>query len=524
MISPRVIEAFLAKKPEPIFPVRGKNPEWLLDVIKRTTGHPFQPKTPWTGSDKDQRQLEAITLAIVKKRILLYYGMRVGKTRISLDWMEHLIRCGWMRRALVVPHAPVGIDEWEIQTPVHSNLEGRFIRSGPGAQEQLCDALESDCNFIAIAPPTLQQLFTEKRMSRGKNPRPKLYLDRSTVDLMKGAFDGFVRDEIHGDMWDTSLRHAISVALGHQAEWRLGLTGTPFGRDPFGLWGQSYIIDGGETLGKNFYFFQQAFGKQQYNHFNRTNTEYVFDPKKFDALRAKLNHMVLECALEEIQDVDVIHSVIKLKMSRQQESAYRELIDDMIKDEGEGAKKRENIFVRLRQVSSGFRPFNDEDGEQRVVEFPDAAKFDFVADLLSDLDPKIKVMIVHEFIPTGRRLVKLCEKAKVKHVWMWGGAKDRMAIRNAFQEGDTQVLIVNQAGGTGTNFSAADYVCVVESPVAVIARQQIMARPMARERPLVVDDLVCSPTEERILSYHKEGRDLMAQFKAGRSLARELSL
>lgn len=524
MISPRAIEAYFAKQPEPIFPVRGKDPEWLLDVIKKTTKCDFRPKRAWTGSDRDVRQLEAITLSIVKKRLLLYYAPRTGKTRISLDWIQHLRRCDWVRRALVVPHAPVGLDEWEIQTPVESDLQGIFIRSGPRAGLQLCDALESDCDFVCVAPSTLQTLFSEKRLNR--RGVPKLYVAKEALAEMAGFYDAFVCDEIHGAMWQASLRHEIVVGLAHHADWRLGLTGTPFGRDPFGLWGQSYIIDGGATLGRTYYFFEQAFGREVYNHFTPTKTSLEFNPKMMEALQARMAHMTLACSLEEIQDVEVIASVVKLKMSRQQEKAYKQLIDDMVRAQQEDTKKVTSIFVRLRQVSSGFQPFNDEDGEQKVIEFADAPKYEWLSDLLANLGSTgVKVVVFHEFVATGQRLKKLCEKLKISHDWLWGGTKDKMTTRMGFQEGDTQVLIANwQTGGTAVNLSAADYMCVFESPTGVIARTQMMARPMARSRPLLVDDLVCSPVEEKILTFHEQGKELMDQFRGGGNLAKELAL
>jgi hypothetical protein len=525
MISPEVIKSFLDKKPEPIFPVRGKSPEWLLDVIKRTTGVEFSSKLPWTGSDRDQRQLEAITLAIIKKQLLLYYGMRTGKTRISLDWIQHLRRCGWIKRAFVVPHAPAGLDEWEIQTPKHSDLRGFFIRSGADSAIRLADAVESDCEMIVAAPSTLQQIFSVKRANR--KGKPTLYADNSTLKLMTGCYQAFVCDEIHGAMWPSSLRHDIMVALAHHADWRLGLTGTPFGRDPFGMWGQAYIVDGGQTLGRTFYFFEQAFGVEKYNHFSRTKKEWLFNPKMMKTLRVKMEHLTLACPLEEIQDVQVLSSTIQLQLSKPQQNAYQELIREMIAAQQEPDERRrvENIFVRLRQVSSGFRPFRDDDGEARIVEFADATKYEWLHDFLSNLDPDTKVLLFHEFVPTGRRLVRLCEKLKLPHGWLWGGAKDKLATRLNFQRGKTQVLIANHGtGGTGIDLSAADYMCVVESPTSVIAREQMLARPLARTRPLIVDDLVCSPVEEKILSFHREGKELMNSFRGAQDFARSLAI
>lgn len=525
MISPQALQSFLARPAPSTLGVRGKSREWLLDLIRRATGVPLNPKTPWTGSDRDQRQLEAIAFALVEKQVLLHYAPRTGKTRISLDWFQHLRSMGQMRKGLAIAHAPIGVDEWEDQAPRHSNLRVACVRSGPCAGSDFLSAIQNpEVDVVIIAPPTLQSLFSEKRLSRKK--RMRLYPDKVALREATQFFDAIAVDEIHGAMRPESLRHQIIAGLAEYPEWRLGLTGTPLGRNPFGLWGQTYIIDRGKSLTTSYFFFEAAFGVRKYNHFSRSNMEYVFDKKKMPILQEKLRHMTLTCTLEEIQDVQVIPSVVKLHMTPQQRAAYRELIDEIIASEREGEPRRvENIFVRLRQVSSGYRPFTDEDGNERLVEFPNPAKQIWLEDLLANLDPGTKVLVFHEFVNTGERLERLCAKLKVKHARLWGGTKDRRAIVGGFQQGRTQVLVANHgAGGTGIDLSAADYLCVYESPVAVIARQQMLMRPMARSRPLLLDDLVCSPVEERILKFHEEGKNLLDLFTRPRELARQLSL
>ena len=209
----------------------------------------------------------------------------------------------------------------------------------------------------------------------------------------------------------------------------------------------------------------------------------------------------------------MVANQLVLSMSKQQKKAYNELIDDMVKVEGD-IKKKENIFVRLRQVSSGFRPFIDDDGEARIVEFPDAAKFTWLEDFLSD-PPDMKIVFFHEFIATGRRISRILERKKLKYRWLWGGSKDKKGDIHEFQYGKAQFLVANAAtGGVGTDMSAAEYMCIVESPTSVIIRQQMLARPLARgSRPLILDDMVCSQVEKRILDFHTQGKELMDAFR-----------
>jgi hypothetical protein len=39
---------------------------------------------------------------------------------------------------------------------------------------------------------------------------------------------------------------------------------------------------------------------------------------------------------------------------------------------------------------------------------------------------------------------------------------------------------------------------------------------MARERPLIVDDLICAPIEDKIAGFLKEGNDLLRSLLSGK--------
>lgn len=525
--SPEAIERFLGRPSEPVLEVRGRDPSYLRNLIFQRTGVQFQPKTEWTGSERDQRQLEAITLATLKERLLLYYAVRTGKTKISLDWLQHLKRSKLINKALIIPHAPVGVDEWERQAPIHSDLDLAFIRSGSNSIEEFVTALENDQDGAVMTWSTLQQIFAVKRAS--KKGAQKLYADRSSLRDAAACFQALVVDEIHRANDPYSLRFDIISELAPEStdnlRWRLGLTGTPFARDPFGLWSQARIVDGGEALSRSFFFFKEVFGKSVYNHFSRFKQEQIFDKDRMPTLRAKLQGRMLTCQLEDIQDVNVIASVINLKMKPEQKKAYKTIIKEIIAKQEDQTFEMQNSFVRLRQISSGIQVFTDADGNRREMEIA-STKHEWLEDFLTDLDPALKVVIFHEFVPTGRRICRVLEKMKIKHEWLWGGSKNKQKNVQEFQQGKAQVLVSNHGtGGTGIDLSAAHYLCVFESPVSAIGRQQMQARPLARgSAPLVLDDLICSPVERNILGFHAEGKSLVDLFQRPREFLKAVKL
>ncbi len=143
-IAPEALAAFLERDAPNTTRYKGVSREVLLGRIEKATGAPLSTKT-----EPRPYQLEGLAFALVHHSALLFYDMRLGKTKMSLDWASHLKRVGWVHeKGLVVAHAPIGIDVWEGQIPQHSDLEARYVRSGPAAAEHLLDAVESDCDLV----------------------------------------------------------------------------------------------------------------------------------------------------------------------------------------------------------------------------------------------------------------------------------------------------------------------------------------------------------------------------------------
>jgi superfamily II DNA or RNA helicase len=440
--------------------------------------------------------------------------MRLGKSLIGLEWVAHLKRAHIARgKGLVIAHAPVGIDVWEGQAARHSTLTVTGVRSGPKARDDFCDALADDNDLLITCWSTLQSLFTEKRLNR--KGKPKLYPDHKALRIAADVFTHCIIDETHFCMDHTSLRFAIGSALLVNCKQRLGLTGTPVGRNPLVLWPQAFLIDEGETLGKNYYFFEGVFTKRRKMKPGMPAflNQPFFDKDKLPILTSKLASISLSYVKGEIKTAQVLDGVVEMKMFPEQKKTYNDALDNLLKLNDGDARAMEGQFVRLRQIASGYLPFNDDEGQQRIIHFP-SVKLAWLAELMEEMDSSVQGIIFHEFIHSGELICATLTKAKISHVWIHGSvsqAERRIAIEK-FQTGKSQILVANAVtGGTSIDLPQADYMCFFESPTSPIAREQAQARPMARalDRPLMLDDLVCAPIEARILGFIKEGRDMM---------------
>jgi SNF2 family DNA or RNA helicase len=517
-IAPEAIERFLTA-PLPWVPAcKGMTPEDLQKLITTASGAALDPKT-----QPRPHQLEGAAWAIYRRRTLLFFWMRLGKTKIALDWASHLKRCGLThKKGLVIAHAPIGADVWQSEVPKHSDLKATVVSSGNGSTDALIDALESDCDLIVIAHSTLQQLFSIKKLNR--KGVPKLYPDVEALAIAAECFSFCIIDETHLCANHTSLRFDIVSGLVAKCRQRLGLSGTPVGRDPLAMWAQAFLIDEGQALSSNFYFFEAAFCKVRKARFGKRQNELVFDKLKLPALKQKMDTIALAYGKNEIKGADVYAGVVDLKMGPKQRDAYNELVTRLAEIEEDDERAKEAAFIRLRQIASGYLPFNDDEGDRRIVHFADSAKLAWFREFLAD-PPDAQCVFFHHFIHSGELLCAELAKAKVSHVSLRGEAGARREALASFQSGKSQVLVANAVtGGTAIDLPMADYLCFFESPVSPRLREQAEARPMARgDRPLLLDDLVCAPVERRILGFIKEGRDLASVLvHSSRKLAESL--
>lgn len=523
-ISPEAIDSFLARRGALLPDFKRMSREALLQSIERSTGYPWHPGNAGIGTSKrDHIQLQGLAFALYVRRALLFYAVRTGKTKLALDWCSHLKRSGLARgKGLVIAHKPIAIELWEQQAQRFSALSIWPLRTEPNTPKRLVDALESDCDLIVTTWSVLQTLFGEKRLSRKKVS--KLYPDHRALALAAPFFSHVVIDEIQFcQHWD-SLRFAIASELVAECTFRLGMTGTPFGRSAFPIWAETFLVDGGYTFGRVYQFFEAAFGTKKKNRFSGRD-EYTFDPAKLPILNAKLSSLMLSCELSEVEDLHILADSVELSMPSEQKQAYNEVVDKLVTLRSGQEIAIEATFHRLRQVASGYLPYED-DGQRRIVHFPHSVKLEWLESLLEELPPKFPVVIFHEYTHSGELICRLLTAAKRKHAWLYGetALKEQTAAWRAFQAGEVDVLVANSVtGGTGIELSRADYVIFFESNPSPIIRSQTEARALARSgRPLVIDDLICAPVEGLIRAFHADGANLLASVMRSTNLAERL--
>lgn len=286
MISKSSIDAFLQMQRDDFSWIKEAPREELLAAIREICPQ-WQPKIPLFT-----HQLAALYLAHSLENFLLFLDMGTGKSLIALSSIQIRIHLKQIKKALFVVPNVVNVENILQETVKFTNLKAIALT---GTKPERVAALKQKADIYVVNYDGLKVLMTElkptKSKSKSKQKRTIVpYIARNFAN----QFDMLVLDEIHHVKHTTSLNYSLCELLSQHCQYRLGLTGTPFGRDPVGLWAQFNVIDHGETLGSSKALFLQALFKQKMNYFGGVD---FYLPKKNEPM---LHKMLLHRSLRYI--------------------------------------------------------------------------------------------------------------------------------------------------------------------------------------------------------------------------------
>lgn len=484
-----------------------------------------------------------------------------GKTYLALALLRYWHRKGKIRRALVFVKSDKAYRTWlkqverfQIDLPVYALptsskekwkaldeiTEGLALLPYPGATALVSTVVPKKWRAKKVAgvwtvydkkrkllgevegAPSAQaaiQTVAEAFDQQGEEYDVEWALDKSKVDKLAAWSDGFVLDESTAAGNHSSLVYQLIECLGETAQVRYALAGRPFGRDPTMLFNQHRLIDGGVTLGSTLGMFRAAFFSEEKDFWskNRHAKKYKFKKSTKAELSRMVQHRSITYAADECIELPPVTPIEEFVPFSDEAEAYFERARRELREARGNFREVKNAFLRMRQISSGFMGFkNDDTGEKAEIEFEENPKLDRLIELLEELPEGRKAVVFHDFTFSGRRIVERIKKElKTKPIWLWSGTKDPAEEQRRFEE-DEECLcaVINNKVGAysldGLQY-VANYTFFYESPVAVIDREQAerrLERDGQRRKVFRYDLLMRNTMDERILEFHAEGADL----------------
>lgn len=108
----------------------------------------------------------------------------------------------------------------------------------------------------------------------------------------------------------------------------------------------------------------------------------------------------------------------------------------------------------------------------------------------------------------------------IDFIWLWAGTKDSRKELNKFAKNENcrLAIIQNRVGAYSLDGlqDVSNYMFIYESPASVIDREQLERRLIrqGQKRKVFLYDLVVEKSvDERILEFHKEGKDIMREVR-----------
>lgn len=426
---------------------------------------------------------------------ILADDMGLGKTVQALGV---LIDRGPDGPALVVAPTSVG-DNWMRETQRFApTLRARLYREHD--RQQLLDSAEP--NDLIIVSYQLLQRDAERFASREWNT---LVLDEA--QFIKNA--------------QTKTSQAIRSI---DANWRLGLSGTPLENHLGELWSLFRTLSPG-LLG-SWDRFRTRFAEPIERHKDDDRRESLAKlVRPFILRRTKANVLTELPPRTEVTLFAEMGPTERKRYEDARVAAIAELSGTTVNDRGEGDQRMRTLawLTKLRQLSCHPRMV-DKTWRQG------SAKLSLFLETVDELrDGEHRALVFSQFVKHLDVVRESLDERGISYQYLDGStpAPERQRRVDAFQNGEGDLFLISlKAGGTGLNLTAANYVIHLDpwwNP-AVEDQATDRAHRIGQERAVTVYRLVAKGTiEEQILELHANKRELVASVLSGTDQAGRLS-
>ncbi len=363
----------------------------------------------------------------------LFLDMGLGKTVITLTAIEDLIYDSFeISKALVIAPLRVAEDTWTRECEKWDHLKHLKVEKVLGTPRQRRLALARDADIYVI------------------NRENVTWLTNELSSIGNGwMFDMVVIDELSSFKSPKAQRFRALKKYITRSKRVVGLTGTPAPNGLIDLWSQIYLLDSGERLGRTITGYRERYFTP--NQRNQTTIfNYKLKDKAEQAIMNKISDICISMKAEDwLEMPERIDSVVRVKMSPEQQAAYEEFERDSYMQFAEGevtAATAATLTNKLLQYSNGAMYMQN--GEYVVT---NDKKLEALEELLDTSNGK-PILCFYSFRHDLERI-----RNKFKFARKLENSNDIKAWNN----GEIKLLLAHPAGaGHGLNLQAGGNIIV----------------------------------------------------------------
>lgn len=443
----------------------------------------------------------------------LLMKMALGKTKCSLNIAEILKKHGAISRILVISPKAI-LSEWygEIK-------KNTFIESAPLLWENKKTqkfAREAQGLFFQEFPV----LFVKLETFQAENKVLKSYLDeymsRPTIVIL---------DESSKIKNVKTARTPRLIEYTEKAEYKVILTGTPWGESPLDIFAQMEFLQRGfwyqaspsfkkSELKKHLYFFEGRYAiKRRMTTSEGRSFDTIVGCKNKEEIASKLAPYVIIQDTEDWLDLPPQNFLtVELDMNKEQAAAYESMKEDLIAEYGDTlltAKNAGVMLTRLRQIAGGFVP------EMLGSSLPG---IEYILDDSEDYPGKVIITAV--YVPEIEGIVKALTGRFGSGcvATYYGGTKDYAEEKERFQNDQKcKYMVLNpDSGAYGLNLQFASLMYMYSRSFSSDKNEQLEARiyrPGQKNKCVYKDILHRGTVQYKVLIAVKNKADFADEFK-----------
>lgn len=309
----------------------------------------------------------------------LLWDPGLGKTSATLLAYKTLKRLGLVKSALVVAPLRVCTSVWLVECQQWDSFNDLIVSPVVGTPKQRDAALKRPADIYTINPETIQWLV---KNYRGKIP------------------DFLIVDESGRWKKGGGPRFMAIKKIVPEFKRRVILNGTPIPNSIEDIWGQIYLLDQGEALGKN----KSRFYRRYFYKGGFKGREWKLIPGREEEIYEAIAHLVLRMDAEDYLDLpDLIVNDIWVELPPTAKKAYKAFERELFAELDSGidlmATSAGSKYLACRQFANGGVYV---DGEAKEIH---TAKVEALADLKEELGGK-PLLVAYQFKHDLQRLRK----------------------------------------------------------------------------------------------------------------------
>lgn len=435
---------------------------------------------------------------VERKKLFAVLDMGLGKTSCTLSAIAQLIYDRFeVEKVLIIAPLFVADVTWEDERDKWDHLRPLRISKILGTEKQRLAGLNRDADVYTVNRENVKWLI-DYFVKKGRVwPFDMIVVDESS-SFKSGSSQRF-----------RALRKATAVV-----DRVVLLTGTPDPNGLMDLWSQTYLLDGGERLGKTLTEY-----RNRYFTPGRRNGNVIYEwlPREGakEAIFAKLSDVMISLtAADYLKMPERIDNVVKLRMPPEAKEQYERMEEECILELESGdvvAGNKAAVTNKLLQMANGAvyyeEPEADEDGvvtgwQRKWVQIHEA-KLDALEEIVEDYGQPLVVFysFQHDFERLMARFAKY-DPAVIR---------SRKDIE-AWNRGEVRLLFAHPASvGHGLNLQAGGSMAVwFGLPNNLEWYQQANARlyRQGQKRTVVITHLLMEGTQDVAVMRGLKGKTL----------------